>query len=118
MYTKILTAPLIVPDFVSPEGRSLIAGLLERDPARRLSDGKVIKAHPWWRGIDWQRMVEKDIPPPYVPPVKSKDDLGMVSDEFKSQKVEMTYVPSNLSANEQANFAGFTYISNDAPLKP
>ena len=128
MYTKIITAPLVIPDFISPEGRSILQGLLERDPAKRLGDAKIIKAHPFFRvslpfacktnnlqfaqGMDWQKLVEKEIVPPYIPPVgKDPASVEMIADEFKNQKVEMTYVENKLTTEQQANFKNFTYVS-------
>lgn len=32
----------------------------------------MIKAHPWFKPIDFKLLVEKEITPPYIPPVKSK----------------------------------------------
>lgn len=111
MYTKILTAPLVIPDYVSPEARSLLMGLLERNPNKRLQDPKIIKAHPFFKGIDWDKLLEKEIEPPYVPPVKSKEEVTMILDEFKNQKVEMTFVDAKLTESQQQNFAGFTYVA-------
>jgi serine/threonine protein kinase len=114
MYTKILTAPLVLPETISAEAKSLLLALLERNPNRRLQEPKIIKAHPFFRGVDWDQMIEKEVEPPYVPPVKSKEEVTMVADEFKQQKVEFTYIENNLSEVEQRNFRGFTYVASDA----
>ncbi len=50
---------------------------------------QLIKAHPWFKPIDWKLLLEKEIPPPYIPPVKSKEDMGMIADEFKRQTVSI-----------------------------
>jgi len=109
MYKKILTTELKMPEGASPEARSLLAGLLERDPAKRLQDPKVIKSHAFFKTILWDKMIAKELPPPYVPPVKNKEDSGMVAAEFLEQKVEMSPTFSNtlLSDNQQALFKDF-----------
>ena len=109
MYKKILTTELKMPEGASPEARSLLAGLLERDPTKRLQDPKVIKGHAFFKTIPWEKMIAKELPPPYVPPVKNKEDSGMVAAEFLEQKVEMSPTFSNtlLSDNQQALFKDF-----------
>jgi serum/glucocorticoid-regulated kinase 2 len=58
MYQRILSDPLQFPPDMSAEAQSVIAGLLHRDPARRLGNngGEEIKRHPFFaRHIDWNR---------------------------------------------------------------
>jgi serum/glucocorticoid-regulated kinase 2 len=58
MYQRILTDPLNFPPDMPPEARSVMTGLLQRDPARRLGSngGEEIKRHPFFsKYIDWNR---------------------------------------------------------------
>ena len=58
MYQRILSDPLIFPHDISHEAKSVMTGLLQRDPARRLGAGGAdeIKRHPFFsRHIDWQK---------------------------------------------------------------
>jgi serine/threonine protein kinase len=108
MYKKILTTELKPPSNVSQEACSLLFALLQRDPARRIQEARQIKAHPWFRGIDWDKLLAKEVPPPYVPPVKGKEEVTMIADEFKEQKVEMTQNSATmLSDVQQALFRDF-----------
>jgi len=109
MYKKILTTELKFPEGASPEARSILQGLLERDPAKRLQDPVVIKTHPFYKLIDWDKLIAKEVPAPYVPPVKGKSDPTMVAPEFLDQKVEMTMTYSNgfLDDSQQALFKDF-----------
>nr|ACT35017.1 phytochrome 3 [Coniogramme intermedia var. glabra] len=62
-----LTFPTSIP--VSLAGRQLIAGLLQRDPARRLGafrGASDVKKHPFFQGIDWPLIRCKN--PPYSRP--------------------------------------------------
>lgn len=49
--------------------------LLTRDPNRRLGSGKAdaeeIKAHPFFKDVNWDDVVNKRIPPPYCPTIVS-----------------------------------------------
>jgi len=90
MYQRILTDPLNFPPDMSPEARSVMTGLLQRDPARRLgaNGGEEIKRHPFFaKYIDWnryspfrrlfllqtdanfRRLLAKKIQPPFKPSV-------------------------------------------------
>ena len=60
MYQRILRDPLRFPEDMGSEAKSVMAGLLQRDPARRLGNGGAdeIKRHAFFaKHIDWQRYV-------------------------------------------------------------
>eukprot|EP01097_Dermamoeba_algensis_P012097 TRINITY_DN975_c0_g1_i2.p1 TRINITY_DN975_c0_g1~~TRINITY_DN975_c0_g1_i2.p1 ORF type:complete len:234 (+),score=39.33 TRINITY_DN975_c0_g1_i2:908-1609(+) len=116
MYTKIITAPLIIPESVSKDAGALIKQLLERDTEKRLIDGKKIRAQPWFRSIDWDKLVAKQIKPPYIPPVKDKFDTSMVDPTFTSEKVSITPPDDGNDDLLNVDFEGFTYVP-DAGLK-
>jgi serum/glucocorticoid-regulated kinase 2 len=71
MYQRILHDPLRFPDDMSHEARSVITGLLSRDPSRRLgaNGAEEIKRHVFFRAIDWHRLMQKKIQPPFKPSV-------------------------------------------------
>lgn len=74
MYRKILSDPLRFPDEVGSEARSLLVALLNRDPAKRLgvNGAQEIKNHPFFaRHIDWKKLWQKKILPPFKPAVVS-----------------------------------------------
>jgi serine/threonine protein kinase len=69
-FRNIVTGIIPFPDVeidISPEVRDLILKLLTANPAERLGAGGVeqIMSHPWFAGIDWERVDE--LPPPFVP---------------------------------------------------
>jgi len=113
MYQKILQNPLNIPSTISPEARSLLTQLLEKEMSKRLADPKLIKAHPWFKPIDWKLLLEKEITPPYIPPVKSKEDMGMIADEFKRQTVKLSN-DAGISEKDNAQFGNFTFIAPSA----
>jgi len=71
MYNNILKATLDIPDSVSKSAQSLIRGLLERDPIKRMgnsaSDAQEIKEHPFFSSINWQKVVNLEYNPPFIP---------------------------------------------------
>lgn len=78
MYRKILEDPLKFPaddgsegPVVSSAAKSLLSKLLFRDSQGRLgSNGaEEIKKHPFFSNIDWDRLMRKQITPPFRPNV-------------------------------------------------
>ncbi|CAD6583463.1 MAG: hypothetical protein TREMPRED_003571 [Tremellales sp. Tagirdzhanova-0007] len=77
---SILNEPLSWPEDApgkcSTEGMQAIRALLERDPNKRLGyragggGMEDIKSHPWFRGIDWQAIYNKEVVPPFEPDSK------------------------------------------------
>ena len=109
MYEKILRDPLVFPDEVSPSARSILTGLLTRDPAQRLgvNGAEEIKRHPFFEKIDWRRLAQKKIQPPFKPSVRSPVDVSNFDTVFTAeQPLDSVVEGSQLSQTVQAQFEG------------
>jgi len=88
MYHKIMSAEI---DFskhhFSAEAQDIIKHFLDRDPVQRLQDPAIIKKHPWFKDIDWEKLEELEIEPPFVPQVKSADDVSHIDEEFLRENI-------------------------------
>lgn len=74
MYQKILHNPLVFGDEIGAEARSILTGLLTRDPSQRLgvNGADEIRRHPFFeKNIDFKRLLQKKIQPPFKPSVSS-----------------------------------------------
>lgn len=74
MYEKILNDPLRFGEEFSPEACSILSGLLNRDPSRRLGvkGADEIKRHAFfYKHIDFRLLASKKIQPPFKPSVAS-----------------------------------------------
>jgi len=113
MYFKIMHAKLEIPDSLNEETKSIVIGLLERDPNKRLADSAMIKAHPYFKGTEWDKILRKEVKPPFIPPVTSKLDVSMVDPAFTSEKPTISDGSdpgeSKISVDNQKKFEGFTY---------
>jgi len=116
MYNKIQHGVLRFPPFLSEHCKSLIVGLLNRDPRKRLGstqDVEDIKAHPFFSAISFDAMMAKKIDVPYKPRVKGADDSSNFDATFTSEPVVDSMVQgSELSKtlNEGGNaFGDFTF---------
>ncbi|POI26936.1 hypothetical protein CIB84_009314, partial [Bambusicola thoracicus] len=85
-----LTVNVELPDSFSPELKSLLEGLLQRDVSKRLGcqgrSAQEVKEHPFFKGIDWQQVYLQKYPPPLIPPrgeVNAADafDIGSFDEE-------------------------------------
>lgn len=110
MYHKIMTADLVIPSFFSPEVADIIRQFLQRDPKTRLQDPDRIRVHPWFRDIDWARLEGLHIPPPFVPVVKSAEDVRNIDDEFLQEDIHADEDGDQPKAQVRGDaFAGFTF---------
>ena len=54
-------------DNISEDARSLLKGLLNKNPNERLgttSGAEELKTHPWFKSIDWSQVMKKELNPP------------------------------------------------------
>lgn len=136
LLTFLMQDPLRFGEEVSPEARSILSGLLTRDPAQRLgaNGADEIKRHPFFaRHIDWRKLLAKKIQPPFKPSVESSTDTSNVRSSLSSSlytradmppqfDAEFTSEPpmdsvvedSHLSKTAQDQFEGFTWRAPNA----
>ncbi|TCD64739.1 hypothetical protein EIP91_003661 [Steccherinum ochraceum] len=70
MYFRVLQDELQFPEdrTMDQDTKSLIRGLLQRNPALRMKEPR-IKKHPYFSMIDWSHVYYKRYIPPYIPPI-------------------------------------------------
>ena len=74
---RILRGKFNMPNFVTRDAADLIRRLLRKPVDRRLGSvngAADVKAHAFFRGVDWDAVVNKEVPPPWVPVLQSEDD--------------------------------------------
>lgn len=55
---------------ISDRARSFLQGVLQKNPDKRFDDEDVIKRHPFFTGIDWEKLAVKKVASPFkVAPV-------------------------------------------------
>jgi len=112
LYEKIVSTPLLLPSDLSNPSKDLIAQLLIRQPQKRLGSGKddfkEIQMHSYWDGMDWDKLLAKEIDPPYKPQVKSSEtDITNFDVSFVKQLPLDTHVSPPLISED--GFQGFSY---------
>lgn len=84
LFEKIKHALPKLPNTLSKNIRNLLEMLFQKKPEERLgSDGaEKIKSHPWFQKVDWERIYNKQIIPPFVPVLQSESDTQNFDPEF------------------------------------
>jgi len=69
LYQKIVAEDAVLPNNLSAVSRSLLRGLLSRNPGLRLGAQGVqqVREHQWFSTCDWPKLALKAIPPVYQP---------------------------------------------------
>lgn len=86
---NILKQKLQLPYFLGPDAKDLLTRLLRKEPSKRLGgttakDLKALKAHRFFRKIDWKKLERRELEPPIMPVITDPELAENFSDEFTS----------------------------------
>mgnify|MGYP002523966020 CR=1 FL=1 len=98
MYDMIKNSSVKFPKRInlSEEAKDLIKKLLEKNPKKRLgsqSGIEEIKKHPFFAGIDFDLILQKKIPAPFIPDLQNGTDVQYFDEEFTNEEVGVSYIP-------------------------
>lgn len=90
-YAKIMHGAVNFPSHMSKEAVSIIKKLLNHKPTKRLGvvagGAALIKKHPWFKGFDWEGLLQRKLKPSIVPKVKSPTDMSNF-DDYRGMELE------------------------------
>lgn len=116
IFDAILEDDILYPYNLARESVSILQKLLNRDPIKRLGGGTEdaadVKRHPYFKGIVWEDYLEKKITPPHIPVITSRTDTSNFDEEFTKERPVITPTNSVLTATDQQEFQGFTYVAD------
>ena len=91
LFEKIRKSELSYPATVQPAARSLLKGLLTKDPTRRLGSGpedaEAIKRVEFFASIDWDKLFRGEIQPDWVPNIMGSLDTSQFDKEFTNMPI-------------------------------
>uniref|UniRef100_A0A7N8XX59 non-specific serine/threonine protein kinase n=1 Tax=Mastacembelus armatus TaxID=205130 RepID=A0A7N8XX59_9TELE len=94
LFELILMEEIKFPRTLSADAKSLLSGLLIKDPNKRLGggpdDAKEIMRHSFFGTVDWQDVYDKKLVPPFQPQVSSETDTRYFDEEFTAQTITIT----------------------------
>ncbi|KAI6185033.1 Serine/threonine-protein kinase sgk-1 [Aphelenchoides bicaudatus] len=113
MYEKIVYQPLNVPGSTSANARQILKELLNKDRDKRLGSAKDIqelKEHPFFHPIDWDKLLRREMKPPFVPRVRNELDTLNIASEFTDiEPNPASLIPHTMHKGNDTEFAGFTF---------
>jgi serine/threonine protein kinase len=118
LFDRVRNAPLTFPDEVGSQARSLISGLLTRNPTERLGSKSAedIKRHPFFADINWKDLYDRKIPPPFNPCSNTTAPEETKNFESEFTKMQIHSVENSTFGSMRSSdihpsttFQGFTY---------
>uniref|UniRef100_A0A671NBZ9 Protein kinase C n=1 Tax=Sinocyclocheilus anshuiensis TaxID=1608454 RepID=A0A671NBZ9_9TELE len=122
LFECILKDEVIYSSWLSNEAEDILRGLLTRDPACRLGcmdrDGgeEAITAHPFFTGLDWEKLNRREITPPFTPRIDSIEDVNNFDPDFTQEEPCLTPIEDSLFPFHQDDFKDFTYTAPELRL--
>eukprot|EP00163_Fabomonas_tropica_P010340 TRINITY_DN2044_c1_g1_i4.p1 TRINITY_DN2044_c1_g1~~TRINITY_DN2044_c1_g1_i4.p1 ORF type:complete len:221 (-),score=79.44 TRINITY_DN2044_c1_g1_i4:73-735(-) len=110
-YQLIVKEEPFIPPYLSKNIQDLLSKLLTKDPTQRLgyNGADEIKSHPWFSGLKWDAIFNKQIKPPLNPKVKGDQDTRNMDPRALMRTLRVTRSNEEFSAEESAKFAGYEY---------
>ena len=107
------------PSWIEENAKDLINKLLNKNPEKRLGSGKEgaenIKKHPFFSDIDWNKALNKELRPPFIPKIENETDIKyfekslVESPVFSDSSLQLVY---NTEENEdEDDYDGFTFVA-------
>uniref|UniRef100_A0A0N5B845 Protein kinase C n=1 Tax=Strongyloides papillosus TaxID=174720 RepID=A0A0N5B845_STREA len=120
LFEAILHDDVLYPVWLSKEAVSILKAFMTKNPLKRLgcvqSQGgeDAIKAHPFFREIDWEALEARKVKPPFKPKIKSKRDANNFDADFTKEEPVLTPTDSGiLKSINQEEFVGFDFVNCD-----
>ncbi|XP_053711674.1 serine/threonine-protein kinase N1-like isoform X6 [Synchiropus splendidus] len=118
VFDSIVNDEVRYPRFLSTEAIGIMRRLLRRNPERRLGSGEKdaeeVKKQPFFRSMDWEALLQRKVPPPFIPTIRGKEDVSNFDEEFTTEPPTLTppREPRVLTRKDQDSFRDFDYVSD------
>ena len=114
LFNKIKNCQLVLHHYFSEDLKDLLRKLMEKDPNKRFGviDKNEVKRHPFFKGIDWEKLQNKNIIPP-INFIKQKNENEQKLDD-KGNKIKKNIRFNDIDYTEENKYCkrvkNFTFI--------
>lgn len=109
---RIINEKVKLPPFLTTEAHSLLKGLLQKEPLKRLGSGTKgsdeIKSHKWFRSINWKKIEARESLPKFKPDVTGKDCTANFDRCWTAMPPDDSPAPTPTAGE---HFQGYTYVA-------
>lgn len=112
---RVYLTPIKIPRYLTEDARNILSQLLEVNPRKRIgyNGAEEIKKHPYFKDVDFDKVLHKEYTPPFVPKLNNEMDLRYFDTGFTSEDVN-SYNENEVKYRENSEeFEGFTYQPED-----
>ncbi|XP_053962397.1 protein kinase C, brain isozyme isoform X2 [Anastrepha ludens] len=118
LFAAITDHNVSYPKSLSKEAKEACKGFLTKQPTKRLGCGPTgeadVRIHPFFRRIDWEKIENREVQPPFKPKIKHRKDVSNFDKQFTSEKTDLTPTDKVFMMNlDQTEFVGFSYVNPD-----
>ena len=113
---KIYLRKTYIPDKVGKTARDLIEKLFVCNPQKRLGykSSDEVKNHPFFKGIDFDKVLRKEYKPPFIPKLKDDTDLRYFDENFTKLNIEHEGNNNEEEEKDEFNFEGFSFQQEES----
>ncbi|CAM9564169.1 unnamed protein product [Laminaria digitata] len=124
LFEKIRRGNLSYPRYLSAHAQEILQGLLTRDPSKRLGssldDAQEVQRHPFFAPLNWDRIMRREVAPPWEPTVVGSLDTSQFDREFTSMPIfspdQRDHKLGQSSTSNDDTFEGFTFVDSSSHL--
>jgi serum/glucocorticoid-regulated kinase 2 len=111
---KIYLRKTFIPEKVPKTPRDLIEKLFVTNPKKRLGyrGADEVKQHPFFKGVDFDKVLRKEYKPPFIPKLKDDLDLSYFDESFTELRVDSEKNDEKDEGKDKKDdfkFEGFSY---------
>jgi serine/threonine protein kinase len=121
---KIVKQKLVLPYYLGPDAKDLLTRLLRKEPKKRLGanmpkDLQIIKAHRFFKKIDWKKLEARELEPPIQPLITDPE----LAENFATDFTDLPLSPvatkkgfEDFMGSETNPFGGFSFVGSESLL--
>uniref|UniRef100_A0A8D8PXP1 Protein kinase C n=2 Tax=Cacopsylla melanoneura TaxID=428564 RepID=A0A8D8PXP1_9HEMI len=116
LFAAITDHSVSYPKSLSKESKEACKGFMTKNPLKRLGcsnrEEEDVKGHVFFRRIDWERIENREVQPPFKPKIKHRKDVSNFDKQFTGEKLDLTPTDKLFMMNlDQTEFMGFSFLN-------